>query len=128
MKDKVVLLSFVISIVGLIAIYLLSHNAKPEYLSISQLTTNLVGKIVSTGGFIESVSYNTAGHVFLKIGNENKSIQVALFSDFMKSLNAENTSYQDLSKGKHVNITGILDIYNNQLQIIPRKTTDFKIS
>ena len=51
MKDKVVLLSFVISIVGLIAIYLLSHNAKPEYLSISQLTTNLVGKIVSTGGF-----------------------------------------------------------------------------
>jgi len=127
-KDPMLLVSMILSIIGLILIYIASVGSKPNYTSIGDIDPDLVGRTVSVAGFITDVVYNPKGHIFLTISDGNENLQVALFHDYVKALNDAGISGRNFTKGKLINVTGTLDVYNNQFQIIPRKVSDLKIS
>lgn len=126
-KDPILLISLVLALAGLLLIYIVSAGSQPSYTDLKDITLDMVGKVVRTSGRISDVQLNPKGHVFLTIKNDNKSLQIALFNDMVKSMNDNGIGVKNLTKGRLINVTGALDIYNNQFQIVPKKAGDISV-
>jgi exonuclease VII large subunit len=83
----------------------------------------MVGSIVSSEGKVSSKSEHEAGHVFLTISSDGAKIQVPIFS----SVASRMSGVQRIKVGSSVSVTGRLDEYRGQLQIVPRKAEDVRL-
>jgi DNA/RNA endonuclease YhcR with UshA esterase domain len=96
-------------------------------LRISDINSELVGRFVATSGKITTKRSSDAGHIFLTVSDNKSSIQVPLFASFMNTLKENEMPENNLRIGIEVYVSGLVEEYQGQLQIIPRKITDFKI-
>jgi DNA/RNA endonuclease YhcR with UshA esterase domain len=126
-KNILVLISSFTSIVGLILIYIAAINVKPVEIKINQINSDLIGRSVSTQGMITQKKLHSEGHLFLMISDGESEIQVPIFSSLMKDLMKENIAESDFKINRTISVTGLVDEYRGQLQILPRKTSDIKI-
>lgn len=126
-KDPVLFLSLVCSLIGLILIYFAAINLQPKEISISEITPELIGRTVTTHGFIVYKKVHPEGHVFLTISDNKTKIQVPLFAGYMKSLEERNLTEKDFKVGRELTVSGLVDEYRGSLQIIPRKLSDVKL-
>ena len=113
--------SLSMSVIGLVLIYIAATNIEPDTLEIGEINAELVGKTVSTEGYIKSEKMNENGHLFITISDGNKNLQVPIFSSVMQHMEES-----DFKKGYKLKVTGLVDEYRGQLQIIPRKPEDIK--
>jgi DNA/RNA endonuclease YhcR with UshA esterase domain len=125
--NPLVLVPLVSSIVGLILIYVATINLEPKRMKISDITHEMIGRTVSTTGKIIYRKIHPAGHLFLTISDDNVKIQVPLFVGFMNSLSESGLTEENLKVGTNISVSGLVDEYRDQLQIIPRKIDDIKI-
>jgi DNA/RNA endonuclease YhcR with UshA esterase domain len=125
--EPIILLSLVCSIAGLVLIYVSSLYIEPTKLRISDINSELVGRFVATSGKITTKRSSDAGHIFLTVSDNKSSIQVPLFASFMNTLKENEMPENNLRIGIEVYVSGLVEEYQGQLQIIPRKITDFKI-
>lgn len=126
-QNKLLLICLFSSVIGLVLIYLAAINIQPSTIKINEIDSRLIGKTVRTTGYIIYKNNHPAGHVFLTIGDGQAKIQVPLFAGFVNSLNENDVSVDDFRKGVRISITGLVDEYKGQLQILPRKPNDIKI-
>lgn len=84
---------------------------------ISSITKQLVGSEVTTKGKVIERREHQKGHVFLTLEDNSGKILVPIFAD----KNIESNKFQ---KNKELQVTGTVDIYNNELEIIPNKASD----
>ena len=126
-KNFLALISLITSVVGLILIYIAAINIKPVEIKISQINPDLIGRTVSTQGTIKQKNLHTDGHMFLTISDGKSNIQVPIFSSLMKDLKSVNLTEEDFEVNKIISVTGLVDEYRGDLQILPRKTSDVKI-
>lgn len=117
--NYIVVGSLAMSVAGLFLIYIAAANIEPEKLDIGSITGEFVGRTVTTEGYIKSEWVHKDGHLFLTVTDGKKDLQVPIFSNIMQYLNKKNFK-QKLS----IQVTGVVDEYRNQLQIIPRKPQD----
>lgn len=115
------------STLGLILIYIAVANIHPLETEISEIDYQLIGRTVKTSGYIVYRRTHPEGHIFLTISDEGRKIQVPLFAGFVNALSSNGLAENDLRKGTKISITGLIDEYKGQLQIIPRKPDDVKI-
>lgn len=125
--NPLISISLVCSVVGLILIYIAALNLQPRQIKISDITAELVGRSVSTSGKIVYKRSHVAGHLFLTISDNDAKIQVPLFAGFMNSLSEVGLTEKDFKVGDKVSVSGLIDEYRGQLQIIPRKVDDIRI-
>jgi len=126
-KNFLTLICFLTSVVGLILIYIAAINLKPIEIKISQITPEFIGRSVSIQGIITQKNIHSEGHVFLMISDDESDIQVPIFSSLMNDLKKENITESDFKINEAISVTGLIDEYRGQLQILPRKTSDIKI-
>jgi DNA/RNA endonuclease YhcR with UshA esterase domain len=126
-KNFLALISFLTSVLGLILIYIAAINIKPVQIEISQITPDLIGRSVSIQGIIKEKKIHTEGHMFLVISDGESDIQVPIFSSLMKDLKNENLTEVDFEVNRKFSVTGLVDEYNGNLQVLPRKTSDIKL-
>ncbi len=112
------------SILGLLLLYFSALNAKPREVSLNELDESLVGRSVTVRGFINRIKFHPDGHIFLTISYNKTKVQVPLFSSFLSSAKID---VGKIKVGRVVVVSGTVDLYKNQLQIIPRKAEDVKI-
>ncbi len=105
----------IMSVTGLVMIYCLVQNVNPKNVHIGELNTGMTGETIKICGSITS-KYISKQAVFLEIADESGDIKVVFFEDFAKTSNAYETE-----ENKEVCITGILDTYNEKLEILGRK-------
>lgn len=117
--NYIVIGSLSMSVVGLFLIYIAALNVEPEVLEIGEITGEFVGRTVSTEGYIKSEKMHENGHLFLTISDGRKNIQVPIFSSVMHYLNRE-----DFQQKAKIKVTGLVDDYRGNLQVIPRKPED----
>lgn len=115
----IVLGSLSMSIAGLFLIYVTAANVEPENIEIGEIGGDLIGSTVSTEGQIKSVREHENGHLFLEISDGETDLQVPVFSNV-----ARHMDKRIFKKGFSVKVTGVVDEYRRQLQIIPRKPED----
>jgi DNA/RNA endonuclease YhcR with UshA esterase domain len=126
-QNKIILICLFASVFGLVLIYLAAINIQPSSIKISEIDSRLIGKTIRTTGYIIYKSNHPAGHVFLTIADGQAKIQVPLFAGFVNSLNENDVSVDDFRKGVRISVSGLVDEYKGQLQILPRKPNDIKI-
>lgn len=119
MMKRIVLISLVISVVGLASIYVTAINFEPEVLNIGDISSDLVGSTVTTEGYIKSKTMHQNGHMFLTITDGKETLDVPVFSSVMQYLNKD-----DFRIKSKVKVTGVIDEYRKKLQIIPRSQKD----
>ena len=117
---KIILVSSLIAIVGILLLFYLARTYEPKLISISEIDATYIGKTVSTSGKIVAINYNK-GHIFLTIYDNNSTIRVPIFSNVAKHLDIT------LKKGKQIVVSGVVDEYKGKLQIIPRKASDIRV-
>jgi DNA/RNA endonuclease YhcR with UshA esterase domain len=128
MEKKILILTcFLISIIGLVLIYIATINIEPKQIELKNINYELVGRFVSTTGEIVYKKSHDAGHLFLTISDNKTNIQIPLFSGFMNSLNEVGITKSDFKLGSKISISGLVDEYQGQLQVVPRKKDDIKI-
>ena len=130
-KNKLVYISLVSSVVGLILIYFAARSVQAKPIPISDITFDMVGRSVKTTGFISYKSTHQDGHIFLTLSDEDYSrIQVPLFAGYVSSFernNKQRATTDDLRRGSIIEVEGLVGEYRGQLQIVPRKPDDLKI-
>ena len=125
-KNFLVLISFLTSVIGLILIYIAAINIQPVEIKISQINSDLIGRSVSTQGTITQKTLHPDGHMFLLISDDVYDIQVPIFSSLMNDLKKKNITESNFKINETIFVTGLIDEYRGQLQILPRKTSDIK--
>ena len=113
-----------VSLVGILALYFIASIQKPQFKPIPQITSEDVGKLLTTEGRIVYKKVHPNGHIFLTLKKDGKLIQVPLFKSFL-----EHTIFKHVyfKLGQKLRVTGVVEEYHGNLQIIPRKESDVKI-
>ena len=115
---KLTKISFVIAIFGLVSLFSLTQILQPESLSISELKDSDVGKVVTTNAVIGSIN-NKDNNLFLTLSDGDSELRaVYWYSDAKNSPEAYN-----LKKGDSVSVTGQIEIYRGELEIIVKKVS-----
>lgn len=128
MEEKFVLLAcFLCSLTGLILIYFSAKNSKPFEIELSEINPELIGRAVSTKGKIVHKKIHPSGHLFLTLEEKGSKLQVPIFSGLMSRMNENGISEEDFSLGRILEVSGVVDEYQGQLQIIPRKVEDIRL-
>jgi DNA/RNA endonuclease YhcR with UshA esterase domain len=126
-KNFLILICFFTSVIGLILIYIATINIEPKQIDLKDLNHELVGRSVTTTGKIVYKKSHEAGHLFLTVSENKTKIQIPLFSGFMSILNEHGLTENDFSIGSEILVSGLVDEYQGQLQIIPRRENDIEI-
>lgn len=79
----------------------------------------MVGTTVTVSGKIMSHNYHKDGHLFMTISDGTGSMRVTIFSDLASRINPDN-----VAKSVTIRVTGNVDEYKGNLQIIPRSPND----
>lgn len=120
--NYLVLILIFTSLGGLFLIYFAALNIQPEEVKIGEISGELVGRKVSTSGYIKSEKLHEDGHLFLTITDGKRSVQVPIFSSLMQHLDQN-----DFKEKTRIRVTGVVDEYRSQLQIVPRKPQDVSV-
>jgi exonuclease VII large subunit len=111
-------ISLVLVISGIIALYFIAQTIEPQNVKISRLTGDFLGKTVSINGTLKSNPYfHKDGHVFLTIKDGKSEITAVFFSNQAKKI----PELKNLTKGMNVTITGSVNEYQNELEIVGKE-------
>ncbi len=124
-KKVLMLVSLLISVSGLLTIYFASAMIEPRKVSLSDITADMEGRKISTMGYVAEKKNHPDGHLFLTISDNHNEIDVPLFSQYLKALNGTiGKTEEDFHVGGRIAVRGVLEIYKNNFQIIPRNIDD----
>ena len=126
-KNILVIISLLTSVIGLVFIYIAAINLEPKQIELKDINPELVGRSVSTTGEIVYRKTHDAGHLFLTISDGDTKIAVPLFAGFLNTLKEVDLTEDDFEEGTEISVSGLVDEYQGQLQIIPRRVSDVKI-
>jgi len=125
--NSLILISLFCSILGLILIYIAAVNLEPKQIELKDITPELVGRSVLTTGEIVYRRSHEAGHLFLTISDDDTKIAVPLFVGYLNTLKETGLTEDDFYEGVKISVSGLVDEYQGQIQIIPRRVNDIKI-
>ena len=126
-SNSLILIFLFCSILGLILIYIAAINLQPTQIELKDITPELVGRSVFTTGKIAYRRTHDAGHLFLTISDDDTKIAIPLFAGYMSNLKEVGITEDDFQVGTEISVSGLVDEYQGQLQIIPRRVNDVKI-
>ena len=126
-RNFLILICSLTSFVGLILIYIATLNIQPTPIKLNEINSDLIGRKVITQGEIVYKRTHVAGHLFLTISDDNDKIQVPLFSSFMGNLKENGYTEDDFGIGTKILISGLVDEYNGELQLTPKRLNDIEI-
>jgi hypothetical protein len=124
-KDsRLLMLSLLISTLGLGLLFYLSTIYSNPYVKISQIDYDSVGERVTVEGEILRARNHPNGHIFLKLGDSTGNISIVFFSSLAEKLDMEIRGC--LHQGGNIRVTGRVEEYRGSLEVIPRKGGDVK--
>ena len=126
-KNILVIISLLTSVIGLVLIYIAAINLEPKQIELKDITPELVGRSVLTTGEIVYMRSHDAGHLFLTISDGDTEIAVPLFAGYLNTLKEVGLAEDDFYVGAEISVSGLVDEYEGQLQVIPRRVNDVKI-
>lgn len=109
-------ISLIGSIIGLLALFLITNAYDRGNMKISQIDNSYENRIVNINGFIDDVNENDKG-LFMHIKDGTGRIQVIMWRDNVDNIR-DNHFIDNIKRGIKVDITGRVEIYKNELEII----------
>ncbi len=115
MKDKeLLLLSFIVSVIGLLIFFVFYSSASPEKIDISKLNGKYEGKRVVVEGRISKIKIHEEGHIFITLKKDNSKVIIPVFSEYAKKLNEKCKI-----EGNYIRVEGRVKLYRGNLEVVP---------
>ncbi len=114
MKLSLKKISFIIAIIGILILLILANISEPKLTKISDINNNYLNKNVKIHGIIKSIRNYDKIQIFVVKDNTGE-IEVLV------EKREKNPQNQDFHKNQTLIITGRLDQYKNNLQIIANR-------
>jgi len=113
-------ISVVGSVLSIILLYFITLNINPEGMAIGNLDRSLIGRSVSITGKITSLYVNN-GNIFMNVADESGEIKAVLWKDTLEMVRANGIDSDAFEIGKKINMTGEIQEYKGELEIVPVK-------
>ncbi len=112
-------ISLVLSFLGLIVLSVAYVKIEPDFTSISELTEEDIGDMVTVSGIVTEINTHKNGHYFLTV-KYGKPIKVVVWENIA---NRHKLMGLDISKteGETIEIIGKVEEYKGDLEIIAEK-------
>jgi len=110
-------ISFVITIVGVIALYFIVQTTEPNLTPLKDISHDMVGNYVKVVGAVKSISWHESGHLFITLRDEYDEIKVVMFSKEAKKF----AELKEIKKDEQITIIGKIDEYENELEVVAEK-------
>ncbi|MFB6217327.1 MAG: exodeoxyribonuclease VII large subunit [Candidatus Aenigmatarchaeota archaeon] len=110
--------SLILSVAGILFILVLVHFTGPEAVKVSSIDSDHVGQRIQTQGQIEGLHTTETGHLFFHVKDERDEIRVVVFREDLAEMGLNRKLIQN---GDVVSITGDVDTWNGQLEIVPTR-------
>ncbi len=123
MADKTLTkLSLFCSIAGIVVLYAGTIQARPGLTPIASIDENMIGMNTMISGQVIDLHESYNGHLFVRVKDSSGgAITVPVFSSVRESLK-DNIELLD-----NVRITGEVELYNNELELLPRAASDITV-
>ena len=109
-------LSLLLSVAGIISLFFIVQAMEPAEAAISEISGDFLGRTVSVSGIIKDKPYwHEDGHLFFTLSDsEGNAIKTVFFEREAKKLPA----LKNISRGMNVTVTGKVNEYQNELEIV----------
>jgi len=121
MKENILHISLVISIIGLLILTYASTILKPPLSEIGNIKTNFLGKNVHIQGDIIKIHKFKGGSIILKVRDSTGEIDVYLRYSIAKS------KEDVLDKNKKIDVIGEVELYEGRLEVVPNNLDCVKV-
>ncbi len=110
-------ISLVCSVVGLVALGLISSSITSNVVNIQTITPDSIGLVVRICGNVTSTYVSKGGHIFLDVKDNSGTMNVVVFDNMVKDL---SINPYELGVEDCVCVRGEVDMYRDELEIIPK--------
>jgi len=111
-SKQITLLVFILSIIGLITIYISVKSVKPVELKINSIEESMNGMLVKINGKIDNIRKSKSGNFYWTV-NDGSNITVPILDNKFKNL--------DVKRGDSVEIVGLVTKYKDELEVMPKE-------
>jgi DNA/RNA endonuclease YhcR with UshA esterase domain len=119
--DRMYVCSAAASASGLLMMFVLASAAEPEKVELAALDEGMLGDTVTVEGTVKSKRVSGAGHVFLVLTDGIIELDVPIFHDVASKTDLDSTAVKS-----KLQVTGVVDKYRGELQVVPRKPEDIR--
>ena len=113
---KLCLIGFGIS---LVAIYIILLQMEPQSVGVGEVTDQLAGKTVNVTGRASDVYFHKAGHVFFNLVDGEEKVRVVIWENIAEQLSYSGVDLTRLKNGQKVQVTGNVEMYKGEPEIVP---------
>jgi len=110
--ENLVKLSLGVALAGIAAIYAVTLFAVPATVKISDINEGYAGRHVTINATIAKISIRD-GNIFLTLDDGTGSITAVMFER-----TARGTAAYDVKTGYNISVTGQINIYKDELEVI----------
>ncbi|MEM3012281.1 MAG: hypothetical protein QW084_02835 [Candidatus Hadarchaeales archaeon] len=119
MRTKVLILAC--AVLGLVMTCAGLHSSGPKRLEVRDLTGEMVGTQVLLSGRVMDLSEHPEGHLFLRVGEDNRTVSVPLFSSVRSGM---GTAVELLD---WVEVRGKVREWKGELEVVPSRPEDVRV-
>ncbi|MBI2971161.1 MAG: exodeoxyribonuclease VII large subunit [Candidatus Aenigmarchaeota archaeon] len=112
--SQVMKVSLVVSVVGLVALFLVTLDLEPNKVSLNEITDSMVGQRIQASGMIKALSVKE-GTVFFTLVNGSE-LNIVVFEK-----DARRGKFNETTNGENVTVDGTLNFYRGELELIATK-------
>ena len=109
--NKLIKISLIVSVLGLIAILFSSQTIVPEIVEIGDINENNIGQYISIEGVVTDLD-SSGNTTFIEISDDVNSIKGIIF---------EGNLNKEIFEGDELKLFGNIEIYKNEIEIIIKK-------
>jgi len=113
---ELVLLS---AVLGLVMVYAGVRLSEPKRVETQNLTSGMVGSPVLLSGRVMDLYEHPDGHLFLQVGEENRTVSVPLFSSLRRGVRVEMLDW--------VEVRGKVKEWKGELEVVPGRPEDVRV-
>lgn len=95
------------------------RSSEPRRLEAQELTGKMVGTQVLLSGRVMDLSEHPDGHLFLQVGEENRTVSVPLFSRVRNGVRVELLDW--------VEVRGKVQEWKGELEVVPGRAEDVRV-
>ena len=119
-EQQLMRVSFLGSVAGIVAIYIVVLNISIPATSIGEITGAFVGSDVNVTGDVSDVYRHANGHIFFTLDDGSGHIKVVLWDDVVSEMERRGRDASLIKDGTFLNVVGEVTMYRGELEVIPR--------
>jgi len=121
-ESHIIRFCFFGALIGIASLYFISVGFSATHVDISEIDSSFIGQAVTVRGTVSGLYIHENGHIFFDLNDPaegDEYIKVVIWEDSVKQLELKNVNIYEVQEGDEIELTGVVELYEGSLEIIP---------